>query len=147
MRIVLQRVSQAQVFVGGNEVSSIPQGLCLLVGFKKGDTSSDVARMARKVLGLRVFEDADGKMNRSIVDCSLSLLVVPNFTLAGSVAKGTRPSFDTAMLPAEASLLFSQFVDHVTVPEVTVAQGIFQEHMHVHMINDGPVTIVLDTDS
>ena len=123
---------------------SIGKGLLLLVGLEVGDTEAVCAWMAAKVAGLRVFEDADGKMNRSLTEAGGRVLVVSQFTLAGSVARGRRPSFDQAMAPEPARFLVDRFVALLRGEGVEVETGFFQEHMAVSLVNDGPVTFVIE---
>jgi D-tyrosyl-tRNA(Tyr) deacylase len=143
MKIVLQRVGRAHVSVDGMEVGRIGRGLCLLVGIEKGDTAEDVERLARKSAELRVFPDGQGKMNLSVAEAGGSVLAVSQFTLAGSTDKGRRPGFDNAEEPARAAELFRSFVESLRGRGLTVATGVFQAMMEVHILNDGPVTFIL----
>ena len=145
MRLILQRVSQASVTVGGNTVGSIRTGLVILAGMAKSDTESDVDYLSDKVLGLRVFPDSSGKMNLDIVDAGGSLLIVSQFTLYGDCRKGRRPSFDQAAPPERAQALYNYFVDKLRSGPVPVETGVFQAMMEVHLVNQGPVTILMDT--
>ena len=145
MRLVLQRVSEARVTVGGVTVGSIRSGLVILAGMAKSDTPSEVDYFADKVLGLRIFPDNSGKMNRNIVDAGGSLLVVSQFTLYGDCRKGRRPSFDEAAAPEQAQALYNCFVEKLRLGPVPVETGVFQAMMEVHLVNQGPVTILLDT--
>ena len=147
MRAVLQRVAGAGVKVDGTEVSRIGHGLLVLLGVSKGDTQKELAFLVDKIVQLRVFEDADGKMNRSLLDCGGELLVVSQFTLLADCTKGRRPSFFDAMPPAEAAPLVDDFVAAATARGVIVRQGVFGAMMSVDLVNDGPITIVLDTDT
>jgi D-tyrosyl-tRNA(Tyr) deacylase len=146
MRTVIQRVLRAAVRCGGRE-ASIGRGLLLLVGLEKGDTAETTVWCANKIASLRVFDDAEGKMNLSLADVGGEMLVVSQFTLAGSIAKGRRPSFDDAAPPLEARALFDTFVSQLGAlansQGVGVKVGFFQERMEVELINDGPVTFVL----
>ncbi len=144
MRVVLQRVSRASVSIGGAVVGEIDVGLLVLVGFTHDDGSREVSWMADKVLGLRVFSDADGKMNRSITDLSGSILVVSQFTLYGDARKGRRPSFVAAARPDVAVPLYEAFISALRGGGVAVATGEFGADMRVDLVNDGPVTLVLD---
>lgn len=147
MRIVLQRVSRAQVSVGGEVVGRIGAGLLLLVGFRAGDGDDHVAWMADKVLGLRIFPDADGKMNLGIEETCGDLLVVSQFTLYGDTRKGRRPSFVDAAPPEVAVPLYERFVAVLRERAPgRVETGEFGTHMDVELVNDGPVTLVLDRD-
>ena len=145
MKIVLQRVKEARVDVDGRTVSRIDRGLCLLVGVEKGDGEADAEHLARKAVELRIFPDAQGKMNLSLAEAGGEVLAVSQFTLAGSVRKGRRPSFDGAEAPARAAELFEYFVGAVQALGVTVETGVFQALMEVHIVNDGPVTFILDS--
>jgi len=145
MRIVLQRVKEASVLVDNKTVSHIRQGLCLLVGIEKGDTPDDAAFLAKKITELRIFSDEEGKMNLSVKDVSGEILAVSQFTLAGSLRKGRRPSFDNAELPEKANIIFDRFVDFIQNEEIRVGTGIFAALMEVHLVNDGPVTFILDS--
>ncbi|MEX2426419.1 MAG: D-aminoacyl-tRNA deacylase [Thermomicrobiaceae bacterium] len=145
MRVLVQRVSQANVVVEGETVGEIGKGLLLLVGVTHDDSGDDAAYLASKVANLRIFEDDDGKMNRSAVDLGLSALVVSQFTLYGNVRKGRRPSFIDAAQPDVASPLIESLASSLEDEGLTVARGQFQAHMNVGLVNDGPVTIWLDT--
>jgi D-tyrosyl-tRNA(Tyr) deacylase len=144
MKIVLQRVSRASVEVGGRTVGSIGRGLCLLVGIEKGDTPERAEALARKAVEMRIFPDAAGKMNLGLAEAGGEVLAVSQFTLAGSVRKGRRPSFDNAEVPEKAALLFERFVALVRAAGFRVETGIFQAEMIVRIENDGPVTFVLE---
>jgi D-tyrosyl-tRNA(Tyr) deacylase len=145
MRLVLQRVSEASVTVGGATVGSIRTGLVILAGVAKSDTESEVDFLSDKVLGLRVFPDSSGKMNRNVVEAGGSLLVVSQFTLYGDCRKGRRPSFDEAAAPEHAQALYNYFVERLRLGPVPVETGLFQAMMEVHLVNQGPVTILMDT--
>ena len=145
MKIVLQRVREASVEAGGRIVGRIGRGLCLLVGVEKGDTEESVVRLARKAGELRIFPDDRGKMNLSLGEAGGAILVVSQFTLAGSVRKGRRPSFDGAEEPARASALFDRFVAELRAAGFEVAAGVFQAEMRVSLVNDGPVTFILES--
>ncbi len=145
MRAVLQRVSEARVEVAGQEVGRIGRGLLVLLGVGAGDAMPDVRYLAEKTAGLRVFEDADGKMNRSLADSGGAVLVVSQFTLYGDCRKGRRPSFTPAAPPELAKSLYEDFVAHLRSLGLAVATGIFQADMQVHLVNDGPVTLLLDS--
>lgn len=144
MRLVLQRVSQAEVVVEGRRVASIGRGLLLLVGFAPGDGAAEIEYWARRVPEFRVFEDAEGKMNLSVADLGGKILAVPNFTLLADVQKGRRPSFSPAAPPEQAAALFAEFVAALRKGGATVETGEFGAHMHVALVNDGPVTLILD---
>ena len=145
MRLVLQRVSEAIVTVGGVTVGSIRAGLVILAGVAKSDTVSEVDFLSDKVLGLRIFPDSSGKMNRNVVDAGGSLLVVSQFTLYGDCRKGRRPSFDEAAAPEHAQALYNYFVEKLRLGPVPVETGVFQAMMEVRLVNQGPVTILMDT--
>jgi D-aminoacyl-tRNA deacylase len=145
MRIVLQRVREASVEVEGRVAGRIGRGICLLVGVEKGDSEAEADRMAAKAVELRIFPDAAGKMNLSLADVGGEALAVSQFTLAGSVRKGRRPSFDGAEEPHRAEALFARFVDSVRGRGIEVATGVFQALMTVRIVNDGPVTFVLES--
>ncbi len=145
MKIVLQRVKEAGVDVEGRTVGRIGRGLCLLVGIEKGDGEADAELLARKAVELRIFPDAEGKMNLSLADVGGEVLAISQFTLAGSVRKGRRPSFDGAEEPGRAAELFRYFVGAVEALGVRVETGVFQALMEVRILNDGPVTFVLES--
>jgi D-aminoacyl-tRNA deacylase len=145
MRIVLQRVKEARVDVDGRTSGRIGRGVCLLVGVEKGDGEADAEYLARKCVELRIFPDARGKMNLSLAETGGAVLAVSQFTLAASVRKGRRPSFDRAEEPGRAAGLFEHFVGAVEALGVTVETGVFQAMMEVHIVNDGPVTFIVDS--
>jgi D-tyrosyl-tRNA(Tyr) deacylase len=144
MRIILQRVKSAAVRVDGQRLAEIASGMLILVGVQKGDSEDQAVKAAEKLAHLRIFEDAEGRMNRSIGEVDGSLLVVPQFTLAGSLAKGRRPSFDGAAPPAVAEPLVEHLIERLRDLDVRVATGRFGARMEVELINDGPVTFVLE---
>ncbi|MCX5752939.1 MAG: D-aminoacyl-tRNA deacylase [Candidatus Krumholzibacteria bacterium] len=144
MRVVVQRVSEASVEVDGKTVSSIGPGLLVLAAFRSGDSEPDLDWMARKCLELRIFEDEGGKMNRSVLDVGGGVLVVSQFTLYGECRKGRRPDF-LASAPAEAArILYRKFLDIIGGFYPKVAEGVFGAKMNVHLVNDGPVTLIID---
>ena len=145
MRAVVQRVSGASVEVDGVIVGSIEGGLLVLVGFVPGDTGADAIAAATKIAGLRIFRDDEGKMNRSLEDVEGSILVVSQFTLAGDVRKGRRPSFVHAARPEVAEPLVTKFCDAVSEAGISVEQGIFGADMKVSLVNAGPVTLIVET--
>ncbi len=145
MRAVLQRVREARVEVDGRITGSIGSGLLVLLGVAKGDDEAGAQWLADKIVGLRVFEDEAGKMNRSVVEMGGGLLVVSQFTLYGDTRKGRRPSFDGAAPPELARSLYESFVGKLRVTGLRVETGIFQADMQVHLVNDGPVTLICDT--
>lgn len=145
MRAVIQRVSRARVVIEGREHSSINAGLMILLGVEKGDTPQDAATLARKIAELRIFEDESGKMNLSIREACGEILAVSQFTLLGDCRKGRRPSFDDAAAPDEARKLYENFVQEIKSAGLTAATGVFQAMMDVELVNQGPVTFILDT--
>jgi len=145
MRALVQRVSQASVTVEGNVTGEIGKGLLVLVCAMRGDTEAQPEWLARKVVNLRIFPDDEGRMNRSLLDIGGSALVVSQFTLAAET-KGNRPGFSTAAPPQEGRKFYELFSDQVRSHGVTVANGIFGADMKVALVNDGPVTIWLDTE-
>ncbi|ADD26950.1 D-aminoacyl-tRNA deacylase [Meiothermus ruber] len=145
MRAVVQRVSQASVEVDGHIVGQIGRGLLVLLGVGQHDTLEDAAYLARKIAGLRVFADAEGKMNLALADVGGGVLVVSQFTLYGDTRRGNRPSFVEAAPPAVGRRLYEQFCDLLAGQGLPVETGVFQAHMQVHLINDGPVTLWLDS--
>jgi D-tyrosyl-tRNA(Tyr) deacylase len=143
MKAVIQRVTRASVRSGEME-AAIGPGMLVLMGLETEDTEETCAWAAAKIASLRIFEDADGKMNLGLQDVGGEILAVSQFTLAGSLAKGRRPSFDQAMAPEAARLLFRTFLDLLRAHHPRVKSGFFQEHMEVELINDGPVTFILE---
>ena len=144
MRVVLQRVSRASVSVEGTIVAEIGHGLLLLVAAGAGDTPDEPERLARKIAGLRVFADDDGKMNRSVVEVGGSALVVSQFTLYGDVRRGRRPSWTAAADPEIARARIEEFAKALEAEGAPIASGRFAAHMLVELVNDGPVTLILD---
>ena len=144
MRVLLQRVSRAAVRVGGATVGEIGRGFLALVGIERDDTDADADYLADKTVDLRVFPDDDGKMNRSVLEAGGGVLVVSQFTLASSTRRGRRPSFDSAAPPEKAEPLCCRFGASIAARGVPVCTGIFRAHMEVELVNDGPVTILLD---
>lgn len=147
MRIILQRVSRASVEVDGATVGEIGAGLLALLGVAKTDTASDADALAAKILNLRIFPDEAGKMNRSVLDCGGGLLVVSQFTLYGDCRKGRRPGFDDAAPAERARELYEYFVAVVRRSGLRVETGVFQAHMAVSLVNDGPVTFLVESPS
>jgi len=141
----VQRVLEASVSVDGDTISQIGPGLLVLVAAGKGDGSSDIQYLANKLSGLRVFQDQDGRMNRSLAEQDGDMLLVSQFTLYGDVRKGNRPSFEAAELPDAASALLDSLVIELQQKGIRVQTGRFRAQMKVHLINDGPVTILLDS--
>lgn len=146
MRAVVQRVTKSSVTVENQITGQTEQGLVVLLGVEDGDTLQDARYIADKVCGLRIFEDSDEKMNLSVKDTGGSILAISQFTLLGDVRKGKRPSFTKAAKPEEANKLYRSFVDCVKQNEIHVEEGIFQAEMLVKIHNDGPVTILLDSN-
>ena len=145
MRAVVQRVSEADVTVNGKQTGKVGAGLCVLLGVGSGDTERDAEWLADKIVNLRIFEDGDGKMNRSLLEVGGGALIVSQFTLYGDCRKGRRPSFTEAASAEEGNRLYEYFVEQVKSSGVETACGVFQTHMSVKIVNDGPVTLILDT--
>ena len=145
MRAVVQRVSRAKVTVDAETTGEIGLGLLVLLGVGRGDEESGADYLAEKIIGLRIFEDDGGKMNRSVVDVGGAVLVVSQFTLYGDVRKGKRPSFEDAAPPARARELYEYFVGRIRAGGVRCETGRFQEMMSVELVNEGPVTILVDS--
>lgn len=145
MRAVVQRVSRAAVKINGELTGNIGEGLLVLLGVAQDDTDADANYLADKVAGLRIFEDAEGKMNRSVIDVGGAVLAVSQFTLFGDLRKGKRPSFDAAARAERARALYEHFVERIRVTGLRCETGRFQEMMEVELINRGPVTILLDS--
>jgi D-aminoacyl-tRNA deacylase len=145
MKLVLQRVSEASVSVLESTVGSIGKGLVILLGVARGDTTSEADYLLDKALGLRIFPDNQGKMNRNVQEAGGALLIISQFTLCADCRKGRRPSFDSAAPPDHAQSLYDYFVEAARRGPVAVETGVFQATMEVHIVNSGPVTIVLDS--
>lgn len=145
MKAVIQRVSEASVTVDGTVVGAISRGILVLLGVEKGDAEKDADWLAKKIIELRIFEDADGKMNLSLMDIGGQLLAVSQFTIAGNCAKGRRPSFDSAAPASEGKRLYDYFVEKLRESKMPVETGIFQADMKVALVNDGPVTFILES--
>ncbi|WP_018130841.1 D-aminoacyl-tRNA deacylase [Effusibacillus pohliae] len=145
MRIVVQRASQGRVLVDGNVTGEIGRGLVLLVGVTHGDTEQDADYLAEKVVGLRIFEDAERKMNLSLLDVGGAILSVSQFTLYGDCRKGRRPNFMEAARPEHANRLYEYFNEKIRSLGVRVETGVFGAMMEVELVNDGPVTLLLDS--
>lgn len=146
MRGVVQRVSRARVVVDAEVVGQIGPGFVVLLGVAKEDTLESADYMADKVANLRVFEDEEGKMNRSLLEAGGAVLAVSQFTLYGDVRRGRRPGFDRAARPEQAEPLYQRFVERLRALGLTVETGRFQTHMEVELVNDGPVTILVDSE-
>ena len=145
MRLVIQRVREAWVTVNNGTTGSIRRGLLVFLGVSRTDTVEDADYLTEKLLGLRIFPDEDGKMNRNVQEAGGSLLIVSQFTLYGDCRKGRRPSFDRAAPPDRAQDLYNYFVESAKRGPVPVETGVFQAMMQVHIVNDGPVTILIDS--
>ncbi len=145
MRAVVQRSLEASVVVDGETVGRIPHGLVVLLGVEDGDTDTDLEYICKKVEGLRIFTDPDGKMNLSVSDVQGEILLISQFTLCGDVRHGRRPSFTDAAAPETAKALYEKAAETLSQRGIHVETGIFQADMKVHLINDGPVTIMLDS--
>jgi D-aminoacyl-tRNA deacylase len=145
MRTVLQRVKRAHVDVAGETVGSIRIGLVILLGVTNSDSRADADYLAEKIIHLRIFPDEARRMNRSLLDVEGGLLVVSQFTLYGDCRKGRRPSFDEAAPPEQARSLYEYFVQRLKSSNIAVETGVFQAEMEIHLINDGPVTFILDS--
>jgi len=145
MRAVVQRVSRARVTVESRSIGQIERGLMVLLGVGTGDGQSDAEYMAGKIAALRIFEDAEGKMNRNVIEAGGAVLAVSKFTLYGDARRGKRPSFDGAARPEQARGLYESFVDCVRSLGIRCETGQFQAEMKVELVNDGPVTILLDS--
>lgn len=144
MKGLIQRVKRASVTIDGKVYSKINQGILILLGVEKGDNEQNTDKLADKLCKLRIFEDEDGKMNKSILDVNGEILIVSQFTLAGDCKKGTRPSFDKAELPQRANELYEYFVDLIKQKNIPVGTGVFGAMMDVELVNDGPVTFMLE---
>lgn len=144
MRAVIQRVSQAEVTVAGRSLGTIGPGLCVFLGVGKDDGPRNAEYLAEKIKNMRIFEDSNGKMNRSLLEVQKGMLVVSQFTLYGDCKKGNRPSFSDAAAPAEAEKLYEHFVQRVRDAGLAVATGLFGARMNVALTNDGPVTFILE---
>lgn len=145
MRACIQRVSRARVTVGGDVSGEIGRGTLVLLGVAQGDTENEARQLAEKIVGLRIFEDDQQKMNRALAEVGGAMLVVSQFTLLGDCRKGRRPSFDQAAAPELAERLYKRFVEFVAEQGIRVATGRFREYMEVELVNDGPVTFLIDT--
>jgi len=145
MKVVLQRVKNAHVEVAGATVGAIGRGLLILLGVARTDTRKDADYLVDKTLHLRIFPDEAGRMNRSVIETGGALLVVSQFTLYGDCKKGRRPSFEEAAPGEQARELYEYFVSHLKSSNIIVETGVFQAEMEVHLVNDGPVTIILES--
>ncbi len=147
MRAVVQRVTEASVGVDGRFLSAIEGGVLIFLGITHADSEEEARYLAHKIHGLRLFEDDAGKMNLALADVGGAALVVSQFTLYGDVRKGRRPSFTDAAAPADAEVLYQKFCLYLAAEGIEVKQGLFQAHMRVALVNDGPVTLWLDTET
>ena len=147
MKVLIQKVSRAEVRVANRVVGSIGEGVLLFLGVEKGDTDKDVSFLTEKISHLRIFPDAEGKMNLSLLDVGGEILVVSQFTLAGDVQKGRRPSFDKAAPPETAERYYEEFVNQLKKTRLKVATGEFQAMMSVELVNEGPVTFMVESKS
>ena len=145
MRACIQRVSRARVTVAGEVCGQIDTGMLVLLGVAEGDSDGDARQLAAKIAGLRIFEDPQGKMNLALADVGGAMLVVSQFTLLGDCRKGRRPSFDAAAAPELAERLYQVFVETVVGQGIPVATGRFRQHMEVELVNDGPVTLLVES--
>jgi len=145
MKLVIQRVKTASVKVDGKTVGEIGSGLLVLVGVSQGDTAADAMHLAKKTANLRIFKDDEGKMNRSVLDTGGEVLAVSQFTLCGDCTKGNRPSFIDAAEPEKGLKLYEEVVKHLRTQGPRVETGIFQASMEVSLVNDGPVTLILES--
>lgn len=145
MKVVLQRVQNAHVNVAGSTIAAIGPGVLVLVGIARSDSRAAAEYLAEKIVQLRIFPDHEGRMNRSLVDIAGELLVVSQFTLYGDCRKGRRPSFDEAAPPERARELYEYFVSCLKSSNIIVETGVFQAEMEVHLVNDGPVTFILES--
>lgn len=145
MRAVIQKVKNANVKVDGDTVGEIQKGFLVFLGIEAGDTQSDLAYIVGKISKIRIFEDADDKMNLSIKDVGGEILSISQFTLLGDARKGNRPSFTGAEKPEKAKEIYLEFNEELRKEGIKVAEGIFQADMEVSLVNDGPVTILLDS--
>ncbi len=145
MKVVIQRTKQAKVTVANKIIGEIDKGLLILVGFTKGDTNKEIENMIKKIIHLRIFNDKKGLMNYSLLDVGGSILTVSQFTLYANTKKGRRPSYEQALNPKEAKLLYNLFNENLKKEKIKVETGLFGSKMEVEMINDGPVTIILES--
>lgn len=144
MKVLIQRVKNASVTIEGKLYSSIGAGILALIGIEKGDTIESVQKAAKKITGLRVFPDNEGKMNRSLIDTNGEMLIVSQFTLCGDCKKGTRPSFDKSAEPKIANELYEKFIEEVSGYGIKTEHGQFGAMMDVALVNDGPVTFMIE---
>lgn len=146
MRAVIQRVRRASVTIEDVIHGSISRGMVVLLGIRDGDTQKDLLWLVEKVINLRIFDDQQGKMNRSLADIGGEMLIISQFTLYGDCRKGRRPGFSAAAPPEIAEPLYRQFIDELQTRQIRIATGVFQAAMQVELVNDGPVTILLDSE-
>ena len=145
MIAVLQRVKEASVWISGQEISNIRKGILLLIGIAKDDTEKDIEYIANKVINLRIFNDKNDNLNLSLLDINGELLIVSQFTLLGDTRKGRRPSFSDAMPPVEAKIFYKKLIERFKKTKLVIKEGVFGAMMEVKLINDGPVTILVNS--
>lgn len=145
MRAVIQRVSKAKVTVENEITGKIEKGIVILLGIRNDDDEKDIDYMVNKIINLRIFDDEEGKLNKSLIDVNGSILVVSNFTVYGDAKKGRRPSYIDAASPVEAKKLYDIFVKKIKENNINCAEGVFQAHMDVELINDGPITLIVES--
>jgi D-tyrosyl-tRNA(Tyr) deacylase len=145
MRLLVQRIKRAEVSVDGDIIAKAGSGLCLFLGVAREDTAADADYLAAKIAELRIFEDENGKLNKSVAEINGDVLVVSEFTLYGDCGKGRRPSFSRAAPPDEARKLYEYFIEDLKNSGLRIASGRFQSTMQVSLVNDGPVTLILDS--
>lgn len=145
MKALIQRVQKARVTIKDKVISEIDKGILLLLGIEKGDNEEDIDYLAKKIINLRIFEDENKKMNLSVLDIKGDILIVSQFTLLASCKKGNRPSFDSAEEPDKAQNTYKKFIEKLNYSGLKIRTGEFGKHMQIHLINDGPVTIMLQS--
>ena len=146
MRIISQNIKTGTIKVADNIIASSGYGVALFVGFTQGDDENIIHKMAEKVINMRLFPDADGKTNLSLMEVNGAMLVIPNFTLYGSLRKARRPSFSDALIPDKAQLLYNKFIEELQNHNIPLAAGIFGADMEITLVNDGPFTIIIDSE-
>lgn len=146
MRAILQRVSKASVTIDNSETNAIRKGIVAFIAVKPSDTQDDIDYIVSKMINLRIFEDSEGKMNKSLIDINGDLLIISQFTLYGDCRKGRRPSFTQAGSPKIAEPIYNRFIETIITEPINIVTGKFQSDMQVSLINDGPVTLILDSE-